>query len=105
MSSYLIVLFNLRDGVSVEAYERWAVSTDIPVVRSLASITGYDVFKTLNVRNADVPPPYQYVELIEIADMDEFGKNVSTDQMKAVAAEMRTFADSPLFILSEKLGG
>jgi hypothetical protein len=101
--SYLVVLFNLKPGASADAYEAWARSTDIPTVRGLKSNGGFDVFKTLSVRGSDKTPPYQYVELITIADMDQFGADVATDTMKKVAGEFREFADSPMFIVSEKI--
>jgi hypothetical protein len=101
--SYLVVLFNLRAGASADAYEAWARSTDIPTVRGLKSNAGFDVFKTLSVRGSDKAPPYQYVELISIADMDQFGADVATDTMKKVAGEFREFADAPMFIVAEKL--
>jgi hypothetical protein len=101
--TYLIVLFNLKADAAPDAYEAWARSTDIPNVRSLTSNAGFDVYKTLSVRGSDKAPPYQYVELISISDMDQFGVDVSTETMKTVAAEFRTFADSPMFIVAEKI--
>jgi hypothetical protein len=103
--TYLIVFFNLKAGASPDAYEAWARSTDIPTVRGLKSNAGFDVFKTLSVRNSDKAPPYQYVEVISIADMDQFGQDVATDTMRKVAGEFREFADSPMFVVAEKLEG
>ena len=101
--THLVVLFNLKPGASADAYEAWARSTDIPTVRALKSNAGFDVFKTLSVRGSDKAPPYQYVELIEIADMDQFGADVATDTMRKVAGEFREFADGPMFIVAEKI--
>jgi hypothetical protein len=101
--SYIVVLFNLKPDASADAYEAWARSTDIPTVRGLKSNAGFDVYKTLSVRGSDRTPPYQYVELIEIADMDQFGADVATDTMKKVAGEFRAFADAPMFINAEKI--
>lgn len=103
--TYLIVFFNLKAGASPDAYEAWARSTDIPTVRGLKSNAGFDVFKTLSVRNSDKSPPYQYVEVISIADMDQFGQDVATETMRKVAGEFREFADSPMFVVAEKLEG
>jgi hypothetical protein len=103
--TYLIVLFNLKAGASPDAYETWARRTDIPTVRGLKSNGGYDVFKALSVRNSDKSPPYQYVEMISITDMDQFGQDVATDTMRKVAGEFREFADNPIFVVAEKLEG
>lgn len=101
--TYMVVLFNLKAGAAPDAYEAWARSTDIPTVRALKSNASFDVYKTLSVRGSDKTPPYQYVELISIADMDQFGADVSTDTMKKVAGEFREFADGPMFIVAEKI--
>jgi hypothetical protein len=101
--TYLIALFNLKPGASADAYEAWARTTDIPTVRGLKSNAGFDVWKTLSVRGSEAAPPYQYVELITIADMDQFGADVSTETMKKVSGEFREFADSPIFIACEKI--
>ncbi len=101
--TYLIVLFNLKSGASPKAYETWARNTDIPNVRALGSIAGFDVFRTVSVRGSDKAPPYQYVELISIADMDRFGAEVATEAMKAVAGEFREFADAPMFVVAENI--
>jgi hypothetical protein len=101
--TYMVVLFNLKAGAKPDAYEAWARSTDIPTVRALKSKPGFDVYKTLSIRGSDKTAPYQYVELISIADMDQFGADVSTDTMKKVAGEFREFADGPMFIVAEKI--
>lgn len=101
--TYLIVFFNLKAGASADAYEAWAKSTDMPNVRALKSNAGFDVFKTLSVRGSDKSPPYQYVELISISDMDQFGQDVATDTMRKVAGQFREFADNPMFVVAEKL--
>jgi hypothetical protein len=101
--TYIVVLFNLKADALPQAYEDWARSTDIPNVRALTSNAGFDVFKLLSVRGSGAAPPHQYMELISIADMDQFGIDVSADTMKKVAAEFRGFADNPTFILAEKI--
>jgi hypothetical protein len=101
--AFLIALFNLKDGVSSEVYELWAKSTDIPTVRTLPSNLGFDVFRAVSVRGSDRAPPYQYIEVIEISDMDRFGSDVATDKMREIAAQFREFADAPIFVACDKL--
>lgn len=103
--SYLVVLFNLKDGVNPADYEAFAKSVDMPNVRALKSIGGFDVFKLNELFRSGAKAPYQYVELIHVADMDQFGVDTSTDAMKAVAGKFREFADNPIFISADKLDG
>jgi hypothetical protein len=102
--SHVIVLFNLKPGTDAAAYEAWAKATDLPVVRGLASIAGFDLFKASGRLMSDEAPPYAYVELIEIRDMEAFGQDVGSPLMQRVAAEFQQFADNPIFVLTDKIG-
>jgi REDY-like protein HapK len=100
----IIVLFNLKSGVTAAAYEAWALSTDVPIVRSLSSIAGFDVFKATGLLGSDARPPYAYIEIIDVADMDQFGQDIGTARMQAIAAAFQTYADTPVFITTSRLG-
>lgn len=99
----IVVLFNLKPGVDPEAYENWARSTDIPVVNGLASIGAFSVHATTGVLGSDAKPPYAYVEVIDVADMEKFGADVASATMQKIAAEFQSFADNPTFILTRTL--
>lgn len=99
----LIVLFSLKPGTEVSAYETWARSTDLPIVRKLSSVAGFDVFRTASLLGSDDQPPYNYVEVIAISDMSGFGTDVATDTMRRVASEFRQFADNPVFMLTDRI--
>jgi len=101
--SHIVVLFNLKPGTDVAAYEAWAKSTDLPTVRGLKSIAGFDVFRTTGLLGSDAKPPYAYVETIAVKDMGLFGEEVSTATMQKVAGEFQAFADNPMFILMDKI--
>jgi hypothetical protein len=98
----IIVLFNLKTGVSPETYEAWARSTDLPIVRGLKSIGGFDVYKAKGLLGGG-KAPYQYVELIMVKDMEIFGQDAASPTMQRVAGEFRNLADSPTFIVCERL--
>ena len=99
----IIVLFNLKPGITVEAYETWAQMTDIPGVRALKSVRGYHVQRATGILGTDDPSPYAYIEIIEIADMTLFGEEAAGPVVQALAADMRNYADDPVFITSEDL--
>jgi hypothetical protein len=99
----IIVLFNLKAGVSPESYETWAKSTDLPIVRGLKSIGGFDVYKSKGLLRGGDPAPYQYVEMIMVKDMTAFGADVGSETMQRVSGEFRNYADNPTFILCESL--
>lgn len=99
----IIVLFNLLPNVDPAAYENWARSTDIPGVRALGSIKDFQVYRTTGLLGSDAKPPYAYMEVIDVADMEAFGRDAASDAVQKVAAEFRSFADNPLFITTEAL--
>ncbi len=96
----LIVLFNLQTGADRKAYEAWAAATDLPIVRALPSVDGFTLHRVSGIFGSDAPAPYQYVEIIDINNLDTFGGDVSTATMQRVAAEFRAFADQPVFMLT-----
>jgi hypothetical protein len=103
MTSKIIVLFNLKRGVSAADYEAWAKSVDLPTVNGLASVDEFAVLRSTGLLGSDSPAPYAYTEIIDVNDMDRFGAEVDTDKMKAIAASFQKMADAPLFILTEPL--
>ena len=99
----VIVLFNLKDGVDPAKYEAWAKSTDLPIVRGLDSIESFSVYKASGLLGSDEKSPYQYVELINIGDMERFGEEVASETMQRVASEFQEYADGPLFLVTESI--
>ena len=101
--SNLIVLFSLKDQSQREAYEEWARNTDLPTVTALPSVDTFKVHRVAGLFGTDEAAPYQYVEIIKINSIDQFGADVATDTMAAVAGEFREFADNPIFMLSNDI--
>ena len=101
MTTTIVVLFNLKPGVSPSDYEQWAKSTDLPTVRKLGSVSQFSVLRTTGLLGTDAPAPYQYVELLEVNDMEKLGADVSSETMQRVAAEFQQFADNPQFMLTD----
>lgn len=103
MATRIIALFNLKPGIDSTAYEAWARDVDLPTVKGLASIQDFAVFRSVELLGSDQAPPYQYVEVIDVADMDRFGQDIATDTMQKIAAQFQGMADVT-FILTDKLG-
>jgi hypothetical protein len=99
----LVVLFNLKGGVEPSVYEAWAKSTDLPIVRGLDSIGSFSVYRATGLLGSDENPPYQYIEVINIGDMERFGEEVASETMQRVAAEFQEHADAPLFLMTESI--
>ena len=99
----LVVLFNLKTETDVAAYENWAKTVDIPTAGGLPSIDSFEVLKSVCLFGSDDTPPYQYVEILAINNLDTLGNDVSSEEMQKVAAQFQEFADKPTFILMENI--
>ncbi|MEM9234838.1 MAG: REDY-like protein HapK [Pseudomonadota bacterium] len=104
MGTKIVALFNLKSNVSVEDYENWEKTTDLPTVNGLASIDQFEVFRVTGLLGTDAAAPYKYVEIIDVADMEKFGADVATDTMQKVAGEFQAMADDLIFLMTDKLG-
>ncbi|WP_298477765.1 hypothetical protein [uncultured Maribacter sp.] len=99
----LVVLFNLKNDASMEAYEKWAQTTDVPTASNMSSVDSFKVFKLGTIMGTNNTSPFQYCEVLEINDMAKLGEEVTSETMQKVAAEFQKFADSPMFIISEQI--
>jgi len=99
----IIVIFNLKPGVSAADYENWAKTADIPGVNRLGSVDGFTVHKAIGLFGSEEASPYQYIEVLDIKAMDPFVADISTEEFQAMAAPFQEFADNPQFILTEDL--
>ena len=98
----VIVLFNLKSGVSVAAYESFARSMDIPEVNRLPSVEKFTVLKAQGLMNGGASP-YQYIEILQVRDMQQLGKDTQSEVMKKVVATFAEMADAPQFIVTQSL--
>ena len=99
----VIVLFNLKPGVSAEEYEAWARASDLPVVNALPSVEKFEVLKASGLLIGEGSSPYDYIELMRIPDMAAFGADLADPAVQAGAAQFQQYADNPLFILTSAL--
>ena len=95
----IVVLLHLKPGKSATDYEVWARGTDLPTVNGLASVDRFSVHAATGLLGSEAQPPYDYIEILDVADMDAFGRDVASETMQRVAAEFQDWAD-PVFIVT-----
>jgi len=99
----IIVPFNLKAGTDVAEYEEWAKTKDVPTASALPSVKSFTVHKAAGLFGSDDAAPYEYFEIIDITNMDDFIADVSNEEFQAAAAPFQDYADGPQFILTEDL--
>jgi hypothetical protein len=103
MATKIVALFNLKPGIGAADYEAWARATDIPTVNGLKSVDSFEVFKSVGMLGSDAAPPYKYIEIIDVNDMDMFGGDVGSETMQRVAGEFQAMASDLVFIMTERI--
>lgn len=98
----IIVLFNLKPGISVADYERFAREMDIPEVNRLPSVESFEVLKASGLMGGG-DSPYAYVEVLRVRDLARLGQDVQSPVMQQVVSTFRGMADNPLFIVTSPL--
>ncbi len=96
----LLVFFKLQDGADVAAYEAWAREVDIPTVRALDSVDGFTVHKCVEALG-EAAIPHDYMEIIDVNDVDRFYEEIGTEAMQAVAGQFQQYADNPVFVWTD----
>ena len=98
----VIAVFNLKPGISPDEYLAFARAQDLPTVNALPSIDSFRVFRATGLLFSEASPPFQYIEIIDINDMDQFGEDASSETMQAIAAQFQAMADVT-FIATEEI--
>jgi hypothetical protein len=98
----IFALFNLKPGVSEESYRAWARDVDVPNVNRLGSVDSFQVFRATGRLGSDDAPPYAFIEILDINDMDAFGRDVATPAMQEVASAFQALADV-VFLTTDRI--
>ena len=96
----LIVLFNLKPGVTEADYEAFARDLDVPTVKGLRSVSEFRVFRLDGVMGTENAAPYRYVEVIDFESMEALGADMAaTAAMAQIQSRFAELADSAVFML------
>ncbi len=79
-------LNKLRPGVEKADYERWVREVDYPTARALATIQSYVVARMDGTLDGG-SPAYDYVERVEVTDIDAYRAELAKPEMEAFARD------------------
>jgi hypothetical protein len=89
----MIVLVNLQEDVTPEEYERWLAERYVPAIFELPSVDGWRGYKVGGLAGAGGEPPFQYIVVVEINDMDQLGKDREGEQVQTLLGELGRYAE------------
>ncbi len=89
----MIVLVSLREGVNAEDYERWILESYAPAVRELPSVQDWRDYRVNGLLGSDAAPPYRYVVTLEVGDLEQLGRDMTSEEMQKLFPELHRFAE------------
>ncbi len=89
----MIVLINLKEGVSPEAYERWILESYAPVVRSLPSVEDWRDYKVNGLLGSEAAAPCRYVVTVKLNDPGQLERDMGSEEMQRLFSELNLLAD------------
>ncbi len=88
----MIVLVDLKEGVSPEDYERWVLESYAPAVRELPSVSDWRNYRVSGLLGSDAAPPHQYVVTVDIDDLAQLGRDMAGEEMRGLLSELHRLA-------------
>jgi hypothetical protein len=92
--TYRVYFLNkLRPGVDPAEYEAWICRTDYPVARASPAILSYDVTRIDGTLDGEGTPSVSYLEVIEVADIEEYREAGKAPEFVKLLEEWATFVE------------
>ena len=89
----MIVLVNLKEGVSPEDYEHWILDSYAPAVKDLPSVEDWRDYRVNGLLGTDADPPYRYVVILEVSDLEQLGLDMQGEEMQRLFSELHGLAE------------
>lgn len=93
MTYRVFFLNKLRPGVDPADYEAWIRRIDYPVARSSPAILSYDVTRIQGTLDGEGTPSVNYLEVIEVTDIDEYRAAGTTPEFVKLLEEWATYVE------------
>lgn len=95
-------LNKLRPDTTPEAYENWVREVDYPTARALPQITSYVVARTPATLD-DQASPYDYIERVEITNLDDYRAALAAPSLEAFAKEWASHVGESIAVYGEEI--
>jgi hypothetical protein len=84
----LFILYNLKDDVSEEDFEKWANDFKGPLISGLSAVKSYTLTKVGVARKVEGGPPgpiespYRFVGIVDVTSFEDYAKDQATPAYK-----------------------
>lgn len=84
----------LKPGADRAAYEHWVQHTDYRLAQSIQSVSHYRVHRLVGPVEGEGSPPYDYIEVLQVSDLDEYRKAMAHHPaLRQIVAEIGQFIE------------
>lgn len=91
MPQRVFFLNTLHPHADPAEYEAWIRRVDYPIARAQGAILSYVVTRIEGTLSGEGEPPYRYLEVIEITDLDEYRALGAKPEFQQLLAEWSGF--------------
>jgi hypothetical protein len=106
----VIVVYNAKDAKNADEYEHYLKSKKVNLLRSKPYIDSYEGYRIdrvlapsiVGAKNPPSEPPYQFVAICKVNDMEAFAKDHQSPDMQVFEEEYSTYLspDGPLNVFT-----
>ena len=89
----MIVLVNLREGVSPEDYESWILESYAPAAKELPSVGEWRGYRASGLLGSDAASPCRYVVMLEVRDPEQLGRDMEGEEVQRLISELHELAE------------
>ena len=102
--AFLMIRYNLKEGVSPEDFESWVRDTDHPTMRALKRVNSFETYRATGLLLGEGAPSQSYFEIFDVEDLAAFtSEDMPGDTVQAIMGQFMGFADNPEFVVAERL--
>ena len=97
-----IILYNLADNVTDEAFKEYVTSEKGPLIDSLPAVKKYELVKITGTPSGEIP--YKYCGIVHVTSIDEFNqKAATTPEYQAFLQKFGPMAKDMLMLSGEEI--
>ena len=102
--AFLMLRYNLKDGVTPQQFEQWVTNIDQPAMRGLTRVTSFETYRVTGLLMGEGSPSQSYFEIFEISDLAGFtGEDMPGEIVKNVMGEFMGLVENPEFNIAERI--
>ena len=100
----IVSTWNLKAGVDADAFEDWLLTEALPAFRALPSVDELRIYRTTGMFGVQGgAAPFAYVEVLDVADPEGFGRDMAGEAAATAAARLREDVADMVVVNTEEL--